>query len=138
MAYSLNLLTTKTLCDAVLAHLAEILRVLRKQKADAVYQQEGTSKLSAEQQTELAFLQADIASTLLLLPTVPASEQRTERENKLRKDTDRRDELLARQADGGPAAVLKAQIQATRLDLQINELAQLETDILAIRGPLPD
>ncbi|RSK39471.1 hypothetical protein [Hymenobacter perfusus] len=136
MAYSIDQLTTAAECDQVLAYITDELRVLNQRRSEFTYQVDTAASTSAEQTAELESLTAEISFLTPLIPTLPASKKRTERENELRRSTDRRDELLSRQGTRGPVSLLIRELELAQIEAQLTETTALQTSVTARRAAL--
>jgi len=136
MAYSIDQLTTAAECDQVLAYITDELRVLNQRRSEFTYQVDTAANTSAEQTAELESLTAEISFLTPLIPTLPASKKRTERENELRRSTDRRDELLSRQGTRGPVSLLIRELELAQIEAQLTETTALQTSVTTRRAAL--
>ncbi|MCB2376966.1 hypothetical protein LGH70_05200 [Hymenobacter sp. BT635] len=136
MAYSLSQLATTADCDQVLAYISDELRVLNQRRSEFTYQRDTATSTSAELQAELTALNAEIDYLTPLIPTLPASKKRKERENELRRSTDRRDELVARQGERGAVSLLIRELELAQAEVQITETKALEAGVTAFRATL--
>ncbi|UOQ51596.1 hypothetical protein [Hymenobacter cellulosivorans] len=136
MTYSLSQLTTKADCDLVLAYIADELRVLTQRQSEFIYQRDTATKAAAELTAELTALNADIDYLTPLIPTLPVSKKRKQRENDLRTSIDRRDELVARQNERGAVGLLIRELELAQIEVQLTETQALETSITAHRATL--
>lgn len=136
MAYSIADLPLKADCDQVLAYCADELRMLAQRLSEFSYRRDNASTAADELSAELLSLNADIAFMTPLIPTLPPSKKRTERENELRRNTDRRDELVARQGERGPVALVIRELETAQLQVQITETTALQTAVQAHRATL--
>lgn len=136
MGYTISALAAPPECDQVLAYLSDEARMLVQRRDSVFYQLTNASTVAAEQQAELTVLNTDISYLTPLVPTLPASKKRTERENELRRSIDRRDELVARQNEKGAVSLVLRQLELAQLEARLAEVTALQTAVLARKAEL--
>ncbi|WP_035557891.1 hypothetical protein [Hymenobacter sp. IS2118] len=109
MAIDVTLLLTRADCDAVTETFDQRLRLLDNREANFGYQSEVGTARATDLTDELRGLNSRVPFLTTYLATLTAgTTEHTTTTDELRKKTDRRDELLSRQAKvGGVPAVLR-------------------------------
>lgn len=134
--YSLNLLTTRAQCDAVLAVAAEKRKVLTFRDTESDYRTDNTAGLAQELGQELASLNTYIATFTPFVAGLAAGRERDEQANTLRKKTDRRDDLVARQNKAGGEKLVARELNQALLEPQVPIVDDLTAQVTAHRATL--
>lgn len=113
MPFSSHLLTTHPECDILLTHGQEEVRAATYQINVLTHSQQNATLTAGQYTDELTGLNDDISLLTPRLPTMSDGAFKDSKINELRKKTDRRDELVARQKTEGAVALIKRE-----LDLQ--------------------
>ncbi len=113
MSFSTSLLMTPAECDVLLLHGQEKVRAATYQINVLTHSQQNATLTASQYNDELAGLNDDIATLTNRLPGMTEGAFKDDKINELRKKTDRRDELVARQKTEGAVALIKRE-----LDLQ--------------------
>lgn len=137
MAFSLNLLTTRPQCDAVLAYAQAKLSLLNYHDTQTGRRTENLTSSATSDTSELTGLNAYITAMTPVVGTLPAGRDRDKQQNDLRLKTDRRDTLVARQNQVGPEALVEAELDSTLVDAQLPLVQDLITQVTAYRATLP-
>ncbi|PJJ60098.1 hypothetical protein [Hymenobacter chitinivorans] len=137
MALDLSFLTTRAECDDVLAALAAELASYQNRDTNLDYADFRTEQGQTKVKALLIGVEAEILgfTNLLATPGISAS-LRKQNETKLRKATDRRDNLKdVGGARSGPARVL-SQVDVKQIDKQIEVLTEAQAEVTAHRATL--
>ena len=137
MAFSLNLLTTRAQCDAVLAYAQAKLGLLNYHDSQTGRRTDNLTTSATKDSSELTGLNAYITAMTPVIATLPAGKDRDKQTNDLRLKTDRRDTLVARQNQVGPEALVEAELDSTLVDAQLPLVQDLVTQVTAHRATLP-
>ena len=113
MPFSTHLLTSAPECAVLLTHGQDEVRAATYQINLLTHSQQNATLTASQYNDELAGLNDDIASLTTRLPAMTDGAFKDSKTNELRKKTDRRDELVARQKTEGAVALIKRE-----LDLQ--------------------
>ena len=113
MPFSSHLLTTHPECDILLTHGQEEVRAATYQINVLTHSQQNATLTAGQYTDELTGLNDDISLLTPRLLTMSDGAFKDSKINELRKKTDRRDELVARQKTEGAVALIKRE-----LDLQ--------------------
>jgi hypothetical protein len=138
MALDLTLLTTKAECDDALADLAAELDGYQHRTANLDYAATQADRSTADVAARLAGVQAEIDSytAMLNVPNMPAALKK-QTESKLRRATDRKDNLAERsQARTGAAAFLAA-VDAEQVAAQVATLTSAQAAVSSRKAALP-
>jgi hypothetical protein len=114
MAYSTGGLTTHAECDLLILHGQEEARMAQYQLSVLGHSAQNATLSATEYSAELVGLNLEVTSMTGLIPTLPIGDYRTKKENELRKLTDRRDELTARQQAAGTVALIKRELDVAQ------------------------
>ena len=138
MAFDLTLLTTKAECDEALTDLQTELEAYQHRTVNLDYTDRQAGRTLDDVTARLAGVQAEIDSYTAMLntPNVPAALKK-QTESKLRRATDRKDNLAERgQARTGAAAFL-ANVDAEQVAAQVATLTSAQTAVADHKGTLP-
>ena len=138
MALDLTLLTTKAECDDALADLAAELDGYQHRSTNLDYAATQADRSTADVSARLAGMQAEIDSytAMLHVPNMPAALKK-QTESKLRRATDRKDNLTERgQARTGAAAFLAA-VDAEQVAAQVATLTVAQAAVSTRKAALP-
>jgi uncharacterized lipoprotein YddW (UPF0748 family) len=119
MAYSLNLLTTRAQCDAVLAAANEKLKVLTFRDTETDYRTDNISAVAKDLSDELRSLNKYITAMTPTLADLDPGKERDKLADELRRKTDRRDELLSRQGKAGGEKLVIRELDQALLSPQL-------------------
>ena len=139
MAFDLTLLTTKAECDEALADLATELETYQHRTTNLDYADRQAGRTLDDVTTRLAGVQAEIDSytAMLNIPNIPAALKK-QTESKLRRATDRKDNLTERgQARTGAAAFLAA-VDAEQVAAQVATLTSAQVAVATRKAALPN
>ena len=138
MALDLTLLTTRAECDEVLADLAAEFDGYDNRDTNLAYADRRTTRTADEVTGLLAGVNAEIASytTTLAQPAIPAK-LRKQFESKLRKATDRKDNLTERGEGRTGSAAFLANVDSDQVDAQVTMLTGAQTAVTAHKATLP-
>ena len=138
MALNLSLLTTKAECDEAFESLAAELDTYQHRDSGLDYADRQADRSSAAVVAQLAGVNAEIAGleAMLAVPGLTAAQQRTT-SGKLRRATDRRDNLSERgQARTGAPAFLAA-VDAEQIASQVAVLTDAQSQVVSRKAALP-
>ena len=138
MALNLQLLTTRAECDEALDNLAAELDGYQHRDGNLDYADRQAGRTATDVAGRLAGVQAEIDSytTTLAQPNLPAA-MRRQFDSKLRRATDRKDNLDERgQARTGAAAFL-AGVDADQIAAQVTILTDAQRAVSAHKATLP-
>ncbi len=110
MAFSTPQLKTEGECNVLLTHGQKEVQGATYQVNLLSHSQQNAAETTTEYNEELAHLNDDIASLTSRLPGLTDSDFKEAKINELRKKTDRRDELVARQKAEGAVALIKREL----------------------------
>ncbi len=138
MALPIELLTTRALCDEVLAELQIELDDLTLRKANYDRRDDKATARATDIGEELATLDRDVADLTAQLAAMPAdSKYRPRREAELRTAVKRRGDLAAAQVTRGPVAAFGAAVDLRQVSAQVAELTTAKAEVTARRAALP-
>lgn len=136
MSYSLALLTTQAQCDAVLTFAREKLKVLSFRDLETDYRADNVSGTAKNISDELKGLVKYITAMTPLLDELDPGKERDEQAATLRRKTDRRDELLARQSKAGGEKLVLRELEQALLDPQLPIVQDFIAQVTAHRATL--
>ena len=136
MSYSLDLLTTRAQCDAVLAYANTKLGLLNYHDTQTGRRTGNLTTSATKDTSELTGLNAYITAMTPVIATLPAGKDRDKQTNDLRLKTDRRDTLVARQNQVGPEALVESELDSTLVDVQLPVGADFIAQVTAHRATL--
>ncbi|SHJ52886.1 hypothetical protein SAMN02745146_3360 [Hymenobacter daecheongensis DSM 21074] len=136
MDYSLQLLTTRAQCDAVLAYANAKLSLLTYHDAQTGRRTGNLTTSATNDTAELLSLNSYITAMTPVVPTLLPGKDRDKQASDLRLKTDRRDTLLARQNQQGPEALIEAEAEGGLVDVQVPLIEDLITQVTAHRATL--
>lgn len=138
MALDLTLLTTKAECDDALADLQAELDGYQHRSGNLSFAATQAGRSTADVTARLAGVQAEIDSytAMLNVPNMPAALKK-QTESKLRRATDRKDNLTERgEARTGAAAFLAA-VDAEQVAAQVATLTSAQAAVSTHKATLP-
>lgn len=136
MAFSTALLTTVAQCDALNTHGQAEIRAAEYQISLLTYSQENATLNAAEYNDELTGLNDDITSLTTRLATMTDGPFKEKKANELRRATDRRDELNARQQAQGAVAVIKRELDLQQAQAALDLATAMVAAVQARRAEL--
>ncbi|WP_400191428.1 hypothetical protein [Hymenobacter sp. B81] len=136
MTYSFNYLTTPAQCDAVLAVAYEKQKVLSFRDAETDYRADNTSATAKSLSDELKSLDQYITAMTPVLAGLNPGKDRDKLADELRRKTDRRDELLARQGKAGAEKLVIRELDQALLAPQLPLVEQFIAQVTAHRATL--
>ena len=138
MALDLTLLTTKAECDTVLADLAAELDTYQQRDSTLDYQDRQATRTKDEVTARLAGVNAEIAAYTAILATPNLTDTlRKQNESKLRRATDRKDNLSERGDSRAGAAAFLAAVDADQIAAQVAVLTGAQTQVTTRKAALP-
>lgn len=138
MAFPVELLTTRTLCDEVLAELQTELDDLTFRQTSYDRRDDKATARATDISEELATLDRDVADLTAQLAAMPTdSKYRPRREAELRTAIKRRGDLGAAQATRGPVAAFRTAVDLRQVTAQVAELTTAKAEVTARRATLP-
>jgi hypothetical protein len=136
MIYSLNLLTTRAECDAVLLAANARLHMLTFRDTETDFHTNTTTKTATSLKNELKALNTYITAMTPTVAGMDPTPERDEAAEELRKKISRRDALLARQKKVGPEKLVMYELSQALLDPQIPVVQDLIAQVTAHRATL--
>ena len=138
MALDLTLLTTKAECDEALADLGTELEAYQHRTDNLDYAGRQADRAQGDATARLAGVQAEIDSyaAMLQVPGLSAT-LRKQTESKLRRATDRKDNLNERGGTRTGSAAFLAAVDSAQLDAQVAVLNDATAQVAARKGQLP-
>lgn len=137
MALDLTLLTTKAECDEALADLTAELETYQHRTDNLDYAGRQADRSQGDVTARLAGVQAEIDSytAVLKVPNLSAV-LRKQTESKLRRATDRKDNLSERGSTRTGSAALLAAVDSAQLDAQVAVLSDAIAQVTTRKGQL--
>lgn len=136
MAYSLSLLTTRALCDAVLAYVNDRLTVFTFREQESEFHTGNATDTATALSSELSGLVAYITALTPVVTALPAGKSRDMQTDELRRKTNRRDELASRQGKVGPERLVEREFEQALLPPQVTVAQDLIAQVTAHRATL--
>ena len=138
MAFPVELLTTRALCDEATAELDTELDELTFRQTTYDHRNDKAADRATDLGEEITILDQDITSLNSQLDTLAAdSKYRPRREAVRRAATTRRGDLGAAQTTRGPVAAFRLAVNARQVAAQLAELTQAKTEVAVHRATLP-
>jgi chromosome segregation ATPase len=138
MAFPVELLTTRALCDEALAELQTELDDLTFRQASYDRRDDKATARATDIGEEIAVLDRDVADLTAQLAAMPAdSKYRPRREAELRTAVKRRGDLGAAQASRGPLVAFRTAVDLRQVAAQVAELTTATAEVTARRATLP-
>ena len=139
MALDMSSLTTRSECDEALDSLAAELDGYQVRDTNLEFSDRRADRSQATTAAKLAGAEAEIAAytAILAQPNLPA-EMRRQNESKLRKATDRRDNLNDQSGGRSGAARLLADVDAEQVAAQVTVLTNAINQVTAHKATLPN
>ena len=138
MPLDLSLLTTKAECDEALTDLQAELETYQHRTDNLDYAGRQADRSQGDVTARLAGVQAEIDSytAMLKVPNLSAVLKK-QTESKLRRATDRKDNLSERGSTRAGSAAFLAAVDSAQLDAQVAVLSDAITQATAKKGQLP-
>ena len=138
MALDLTLLTTKAECDTVLADLAAELDIYQVRDTALDFRDRQATRTKDDVTARLAGVEAEISAYTAILATPNLTEGlRKQNESKLRRATDRKDNLSERGAARTGAPAFLAAVDAEQIASQVTVLTDAQTQVTTRKAALP-
>ena len=137
MAYPVELLTDRAMCDAATAELQSEKEDLLYRQTTTDYREGKTTTRADEMNQEIATLDSDIAKYNTDIPTMTAgSKNRLKREAELRAAIKRRGDLGAALLTRGPVLAFRIAVDAVQVERSITVLDEAMAEIATHRPTL--
>ncbi|RAK68324.1 hypothetical protein [Hymenobacter edaphi] len=136
MAYSVNQLSSRAQCDAVLALIAEERANLDLQQRILDKRRGNLSDDVTDLGAELTVKQAELTSLTTLLGTLPDGDTKADYERRKRALSRRITELQDRQLEFNPVSLIDREFDVARLNASLAEADALEAAVLARKAAL--
>lgn len=138
MPIDVTVLTTRAECDDALTDLEAELDGYAVRNTTLAYADRRTDRTQADAEGRLAGVEAEIAAytSILAAPGI-TPDLRRQNETKLRRATDRRDNLTDQGSARGGVARLLAAVDAEQVAAQVAVLTQAQSAVVAYRNTLP-
>jgi hypothetical protein len=138
MAIDVSLLLTRADCDAVTTEFDRRLRRLDNREENFDYQSETGTERAADLTDELSGLNSRVPFLGTYLATLtPGTTEHANTTDELRKKTDRRDELLSRQAKVGGVKAVLSQSELKETQSRSTSIEEDKALVVAHRATLP-
>ncbi|MFD2784516.1 hypothetical protein [Hymenobacter rubripertinctus] len=138
MAFPVELLTDRAMCDTALADLQTELDDLTFRQTSYDHRDDKATARATDISAEIIILDQDISSLTAQLATLASdSKYRLRREAELRAAVKRRGDLGAAQTTRGPVVAFRLAVDLRQVVAQVTELTQAKTEVTAHRATLP-